>query len=326
MNAYRPLLPLFYAAALATCGAQATQNQSLPPAVEPKYPTLAQLKELNAAKNDAALDEYDVFTLMGAGRMLDAGDDAAKAERLLRDGVKAAVLMVKVKLHQLFYDVDLNTLKHPAEDPAFYSALVAFEQKAGLAVDGRFTAKEWDRLAQAARLGNEEEVWLPMKVVAAGGPGYATATGTWVMQGDKLAYPVNTVSIECSRSERQCVTHDTSIQIPSETDSASSSLLVFTNTDYYDVVDWSPEEIRALTKSSCRQTVLTIQPVTKTVFLTTTDLTEKGCEIIGRLPAPRVSTLEDPRPIMRELFKARREKVEALFFTNHMAQLKALIQ
>lgn len=114
--------------------------------------------------------------------------------------------------------------------------------------------------------------------------------------------------------------HDTSIQISSESSGdAVTDSLVMTFTDYYGLTSWSDTEIKAINNSACRQTALTIQPTTRTVFLTTTDRTAEGCPVIGRLTRPRLTTLEDGGSAMQELFQRRRESIERLFYINHQA-------
>lgn len=105
--------------------------------------------------------------MIGADAMLTAGEDAAAAERLFKNGVRTAAFEAKHALRTLFYDVTLSRLEHPADDPLFYAALVAFERRAGLAVDGKFTLEEFGRLMKAARIASEQTFSLPSKAVMA---------------------------------------------------------------------------------------------------------------------------------------------------------------
>ena len=74
--------------------------------------------------------------------MLAAGEQGVTRDRR----IAGTALLIKTLLHRLYYDVDFGVERHPSEDPPFYAALAEFEQRAGLAVDGVFSSKEFDQL------------------------------------------------------------------------------------------------------------------------------------------------------------------------------------
>ena len=184
-------------------------TSSIPAPVEPKWLTTDDLEKVD----EAAIDEIDVFVLMSSAA-LEAGSDTAKAASDRDEALTAVVLMTKYLLHQLFYEVSFDTNLHPADDPRFYNALVMFEQNAGLSVDGTFSFAEFGRLSYLAGLETEQRITLPFKFVRGNGSTYVTATGTWVLQGEQIAYPLNTSEITCRRSDGLCVDFHVDVHMP----------------------------------------------------------------------------------------------------------------
>jgi hypothetical protein len=151
------------------CQADATKQASssaiagIPAPQKPKWLTPVEAKALNSDETKSSqVDDMDVFVLWAT----QAPNEAARSKQ-----VAAAALMVKYSLHQLFYPVNLDKTEHPADDPDFYSTLVRFEQRAGLAVDGKFTVSEFEKLTYLAQLENETEISAVSKIVSGRCPG-----------------------------------------------------------------------------------------------------------------------------------------------------------
>ena len=282
-------------------------TRGIPAPVEPKWLTADDLEKMDEAAADD-VDDMDVFVLMSLGT-LEADNDTAKATSARDDALTAIVLMTKHALHQLFYEVSLDTNRHPADDPQFYSALVTFEQNAGLAVDGIFSVAEFDHLMYLAALETEQRISLPFKLVHGDGSTYVSAIGTWVIQGEQIAYPLNTSAITCRRSDGSCADFHVDVRVPTPT---SSGAQVMTVSDYYDITNWTPTEVRAVNRTFCRQNVLTINISTETVHIVSTDLTEEGCPLSGPLEKPRLTTLEDGFQIAQAYFDERREALAGI--------------
>lgn len=274
------------------------ETAAAPAALKPQWLTAAEFKAID---DDAAkAQEMDIFV----GFAADAEDDAARSKKLA-----AAVLMTKYYLHQLFYPVNLETTEHPADDPDFYAALVSFERRAGLAVDGKFTVAEFSKLAHLATLEHETEIFTTFKIVSVSDPS-ASAEGTWTLQGDTIAYPVNRAQIRCWRSDRSCTVFTANITLPREDGAGSATLL--TDVQYYDVTRWTATEVQAATQSICRQTVLTINGDTKQVYEVSTDLTKEGCPLLGPMDQPKVATLQDGFDLIRKVYEARKAPARAV--------------
>jgi hypothetical protein len=86
-------------------------------------------------------------------------------------------------------------------------------------------------------------------------------------------------------------------------------MLFMTDVEYYDIIEWIKDEVRARTASSCRQSVLTVNWATDQVHTVSTDLAKGGCSALGPLNKPRVVTLENGDPI-EEFFNKRKEMLK----------------
>ena len=93
----------------------------------------------------------------------------------------------------------------------------------------------------------------------------------------------------------------------------------------YEITQWATEEVRAVTRSFCRQKTLTINVGTEIVHTVTTDLDKDGCPLLGALDRPRLSTLEDGFRVAQDFFKERKEAVAGVA-QSPIEKLRALFQ
>jgi hypothetical protein len=251
---------------------------------------------------DAFFNELDFFVMMASG--------ATGKER--EDTVARSALIVKYWLHRLFYDVSFDRAVHPADDPEFYVALATFERRAGLKVDGKFTVAESQKLQFFSDVESETEVSAVIKSVV-GGPTHVTAQGTWVLEGnDPLAFPVNRAEISCGRDVAQCVVFTANVGLPRDGPDSPNGYLLTTDVVYYDVFEWTRDQVQARSSSFCRQTTLVVNWATQTTHQITTDRTAAGCPLAGPLAKPRLVTLEDGFKTLREVFKRRKALVSSV--------------
>ena len=316
------VLPWFagVAALTLTAGCQSsfvwtTSDTGAPAAIRPQWLTPAEVEAFDKDEAKAEeVKELDFFVLWAA----EASDDANRARRL-----SAAVLLTKYYLHQLFYPVDLNKTDHPADDPEFYSALVAFERRAELLVDGKFTVAELEKLTYLAQLEHETEISAAFKFVSVSNV-FASAEGTWTLQGDTIAYPVNRTQIWCQRPDLTCTVFTANIALPRE-DGLAGSATLLTDVQNYDVTRWTASEVQARAQSDCRQTILTVNGETKQVYEVTTDLKKEGCPLLGPMDKPKVATLEDSSDVIRKAYEARKAPARAVS-NSPMQRLRELMR
>lgn len=275
-----------------------------PAPVKPQWLTKADIEQMakpfekSTEKLDALFSDLDFFVLMAA---------TAKGESR-SDTIAGSVLLVKYYLHRLFYSVSFDKVLHPADDPEFYTTLAKFERRAGLNVDGKFTVGESTRLRFLADVESEPEIRTTRRLVN-GSDTYASAEGTWVLQGEDIAYPVNRSQIQCWRADGRCIVFTANLALPGGRQDDASGFLLMTDVEYYDIVEWGRNQMQARTSSSCRQITLTVNWATEQVHTVATDISKEGCPMVGPLTKPRIATLESGDPI-EQFFKTRREMVQ----------------
>jgi len=249
-----------------------------PVAVKPRWLTQPEVDKLNMDGDKKEVDALDAFVLI-------AHDENNREERL-----QGAVVMIKMALHDLYYDVDLSIRKHPSEDPAFYRSLVEFKERIGSPQAGIFTTGDMSDLfyyQQLMKYVDHNVSPLGLFRVSQTG-GLTRAVGTWVIQGEKLASPINLATIDCWRTDGTCTITDAELRPPSK-DSGSAYLT--SNTSHWNITSWSDNRVMAEQTTVCRRLVLTLDVAAKQAYHVATDLTAEGCPVIGKLTAPRVTTL-----------------------------------
>ena len=161
-------------------------------------------------------------------------------------------------------------------------------------------------------------------------PGYVSVSGTWVMDNDQLAYPINHSRIECTKSEGTCVINEVHIEIPSLDDKKSVFGDEYRATqqipDTYKILSWSPSEIVFESPGECRTVQMTINTSTKEVFQVTRNSGGDCTFGIEKLKSPRVARLVAPGKHQFEFWNARRLKAVKLHSREGAARLLELMK
>ncbi len=251
------------------------------------------------------IEQLDAFSAFA----LESPDDKSNTPENL-------ALVVKMALARLYYPVSLERLGTPHDDPQLCSAWRKFESSAGINVDGVVTIAELGRLVGAADKATETNIVLPMRSVIAY-PDYVSVQGTWVMQGETIAWPINHSNITCSKSDRTCV--EFSVNLSGGADDGSPALLN-SNVEHYDLRVWTAEQVEAVSEALCAETRLTINTKSKTAFSVTAPLDKPSCREFqskAGLPTqkrpPRLSVLEDGFEVSRRFYEQRRETAKKMF-------------
>ncbi len=282
----RVLICVVAVLASATTSAAQSPSPTFPPAVKPKV--LSQAERQRLSKDRDAAKSTDVFVALSTD-----GKATTTAER--QTAFAGVALLLKVLLHGLYYPVDFGVAAHPSEDAPLHAALSEFEQRAGLQVDGVFTLGEFEELSYYAALsGYVQAGTRPLNAKMIGhAPGYMFAEGTWVIQGERIANPVNSNRINCWRDLKMCIVSEGHVNPPSRGGVSSGSSL-YVDTSYWDITSWSDTRVVAEMKATCRRNVLTLDETAKQVFQVQTDTNGEGCgKLLEPLKAPRMTTLED---------------------------------
>jgi hypothetical protein len=124
--------------------------------------------------------------------------------------------------------------------------------------------------------------------------GLASVDGTWILENEEIAFPVNTSQIDCDRARRECLVADADVSIPS-LDSYDDRYILHLRLQTYEIISWEDGVIVARRSAArCTTEILTINSNSNEVseFVTNNDTPE--CRTLRERPfaSPK---LEQPR-------------------------------
>jgi len=124
--------------------------------------------------------------------------------------------------------------------------------------------------------------------------GYLQVKGTWILEGEDIAYPINESKISCDRSRGECEVIQAEVIVPT-IDSSDENYTLSVDSTTYSIVSWNESEVIARYSVSCRISMLTINFNSKEVFEVTRNNETKECrEGYLKLPSldkPRIARL-----------------------------------
>jgi len=189
--------------------------------------------------------------------------------------------------------IALRGLQYPASE----EGIEQFQQDSGFAVTGRLTLREIEELTRRYTRVHDTRVH-PLggfgdELFIYRGADFVSAEGTWILEGDEIAFPINTSQINCSLADNECLVIQANIWIPSLGEADDSySLDLSSNT--YTIVSWTDNEVVARSRSACRTMILTINSAAREVYeITRNNSDAESCGTFDTpwLEAPRIATL-----------------------------------
>jgi peptidoglycan hydrolase-like protein with peptidoglycan-binding domain len=143
--------------------------------------------------------------------------------------------------------------------------------------------------------------------------GYASVKGTWILENEQIAYPVNEAKITCVHSQRECQLIQASVVVPS-LDEDSKNYMLELNSQTYTIVSWGADEIVARGGGKCRTTLLTLNMNSNEVYEVTRNNETKECReeeffSLPRLDKPRIARLVPGWKVTRDFWEKRRDVV-----------------
>ena len=161
--------------------------------------------------------------------------------------------------------------------------------------------------------------------------GYASVQGTWTIIDDRIAFPLNKVSISCNREELRCEEKIINVQDKADYNSTledfGSTIFVNTEEASYRIIDWSSDEIIAKPlpgEGGCRSTTLTLNFATEEFISTTTNRNTDQPECTKwKLEQPRISKIVNGYPQFSERDKRKRDEAFKLYFSGYQTRLLA---
>lgn len=150
------------------------------------------------------------------------------------------------------------------------------------------------------------------KIKITGFDGWVSVKGTWILEGEQIAYPINTAEITCERDRRECRLIQADLVVPNLDDSGDSYMLSV-NSDSYSIISWEPDEIVARDSGECRITLLTLNLNSNEVYEVTRNNESQKCLqaylSLPKLDKPRVARLVPGWKTTYEFWQKRREIV-----------------
>jgi hypothetical protein len=275
-------------------------------AKESERQSLLSLTDSELIKRIESADKKDIdriFNLVGEKRAKNL--PARLLEEFLKnaDGTKNAVGLVD-KLAA----ISLQVLMYPPPP----KGVEQFQTDLGVPTTGELTFGQFEELNRRSTRFKDTPVyvggWNTNIYVAAGV--LATVSGTWVIEGEKIAFPINKSEITCKRASKECKIVQANLSVPGIEKGGDSYNLDLT-VSTYEIVSWTSEEILARTSGSCRSSLLTLNLKAHEVFETIRNNDPAACReqplSLPPLDAPRISRLVPSWDVTYKFWQARKK-------------------
>ena len=161
---------------------------------------------------------------------------------------------------------------------------------------------------------------------------WAFVKGTVEIIDEKIAYPINHVDIECSRSQGTCEYRQIALTLPDENSWVQSYHVGEIADDTYRITHWEGQLIDAvpLNNSACRINQLSLNFETKEFFEIARNKSTGDCDTmpgltLPRLTKPRVSRIVDGRKIINAEFKAISEESFTFFSSSFRSRVEKFV-
>ena len=232
---------------------------------------------------------------------------------------EAVGLMVSVFLRDLYYTPYVE-----GEDD-ISRAVAAFQRDLGATTTGEITMGQWEELNRRAIRRHDTPVYAGFNTnVYKVGDWSVNATGTWIIENDKIANPVNTAEIECDKERGTCELIQASIIVPS-LESSDNAYNLTLDTQTYKIISWTDNEVisRPYSTDECRSTVLTINTASEEVYEITRNNNQEECKFgdlfeLPPLEQPRITRLVEGFDTTFAFWKERR-KANQEFMNSRIA-------
>jgi hypothetical protein len=142
-----------------------------------------------------------------------------------------------------------------------------FQHDIGEPETGVLTFGQMDILGHRADAVGTQNVRISLPVGAQDGPivtvndDFASAEGTWVIEGDQIAWPLNIATYQCSRKSGYCTESDVYID-----NQSAPFYSVFTEQDTVPITSWKDQKVVLTTEATCRNITVTINARAKEVY------------------------------------------------------------
>ncbi|MCO6389394.1 hypothetical protein [Aliihoeflea sp. 40Bstr573] len=193
----------------------------------------------------------------------------------------------------------------------YNGAKKAFQTDLGEEPTAELTVSQLHTLSYRASRRNLTHVsFFPFEFGGIINQNWASVKGTVKILDEKIAYPVNHVVIECTRSTNTCDYRQIALTIPDENSWVQSYHVGNIADEIYEITRWENDQIDAvpLDAHRCRINQLNLNFATDEYFEIVRNNTAGDCETalgvaLPRLERPRLSQIVDGRDIVNAEFQ-----------------------
>jgi hypothetical protein len=208
-----------------------------------------------------------------------------------------------------------------------------FQSDLGEQPTGNLTVSQISKLTyRAERLHLTTVNFFPIQFGAHISSDTAHVHGTVKLVGETIAYPVNYVEIQCSKSEGSCNYRQFVLNLPNESSWAQSYSVMESINDTYRITRWDENRIdaRPATEGQCRVNELHLNFAAKEFYEFATNAPEGNCEMLlgGKLPKlekPRVAQIVDGDPLISEEFRKIGQETYLFLSSEFRAKVEAAL-
>lgn len=237
-------------------------------------------------------------------------------------------VLVRTALHRRMYGFDQSvSLDRLIQD---------FQADNGFPITGTLTFAEFQELSEGSTLNQVTPVYPGGHAKPYIYEDRASVEGTWVIDtedvGEQHAFPVNTSRIECFRSWGVCIeftvqlnTHDFEKGVRS----LSDTYYMNTSVDYWDVLDWSENEVVMKQEGECRTVTITLNAKSGEVYEISRNA-GGSCEVLGtevpKLEAPRVAVMKPGFDVTNAYFQEMKNAAQQGLSSRFLSQYDDLAE
>jgi peptidoglycan hydrolase-like protein with peptidoglycan-binding domain len=280
-----------------------------------------------ALNDDDLIAELEVAAPVEAGRIINL-----IGERAL--DLPVHVLMMSsgqeelAELANAIIIAALRSLYYPQTD----EGIRQFQSDISANPSGVITYGEFNELTRRYIRSRDSQVTVPgfgdkLDIIAS--DDFVVVDGTWTLDGDDIAYPVNTSKISCLRYESECRVMQALLQVPS-IDSKDESYYLMLDEGSYRVVSWTDSEVVARSSGTCRTVLLTINLNSSEVFELTRNNETKMCResqlTLPSLDRPRIARLVPGYKLVSSWWASRKKITGQYVNPRHTSALETILR
>jgi peptidoglycan hydrolase-like protein with peptidoglycan-binding domain len=182
----------------------------------------------------------------------------------------------------LLISLGLISLQYPGTT----DGVIQFQQDLGAEPTGEITVGQWEELTRRRTRFFDTHVYVASadKLYISATDGYASVEGTWIIEGDQIAYPINKGKVECRHDRGECQLIQAELSVPGVSEDKNAYLLGVSS-DLYKIIAWTDDEVVAQKRDECRTVILTLNLDSNEVYKVAQNNGTNACPVGSLAPA-----------------------------------------